>query len=70
MKKLFLLGLIGLFLSGCGTAYQKSEFFKHNTSFKNLEHLKYSIWGYQDTKQDDVKKTRKQQWWGESINTK
>ncbi len=70
MKKLFMLGLIGLFLSGCGTAAQRSEFWKHDTMYKNWDHLKYSIDGYKKTTPEAVKKTKVQDWWGEPIGSK
>ncbi len=70
MKKLFLLGLTGLFLSGCGTASQQAEFWKHDTMYKNLDHFKYSIEGYKNTSPEDVKKTVDQEWFGEPVGSK
>ena len=70
MKKLFFLVLIGLFLTGCGTAAERAEFWKHDTMYKNWDHFIYSSDGYKKTTSDDVKKTKEQNWWGEPIKGK
>ncbi len=64
MKKLCLLVLIGLFLSGCGTAAKRSEFWEHDTMYKNWDHLKYSWWGYKNPTAESLKKSQEQGWWG------
>ena len=64
MKKLFLLVLVGLFFSGCGTAAKESEFWKHDTMYKNWDHLKFSLYGYKHPKAETLKKTQEQGWWG------
>ena len=64
MKKLFLLALIGLFLSGCGAAAERSEFWKHDSLYKNWDHMKYSLWGYKNPTSETEKKSGEQEWWG------
>ncbi|MFC1531835.1 hypothetical protein ACFL7M_00495 [Thermodesulfobacteriota bacterium] len=64
MKKLFLLVLIGLFLSGCGTLAERSEFWKHDSMYKNWDHTKYSWSGYRIPTQQTYKKSQGQEWWG------
>ena len=64
MKKLFLVVFIGLFLSGCGSAAQRSEFWKHDTMYRNWDHMKYSLWGYKTPTQDTANKSEEQEWWG------
>ena len=64
MKKLCLLAFIGLFLSGCGAAAQESEFWKHDSLYKNWDHMKYSLGGYKTPTPDTLKKSQEQGWWG------
>jgi len=64
MRKLFLIALVALFLSGCGTAAQRSEFYEHDTMYKNWDHLIYSWVGYKKTTDQDAKKSNEQEWWG------
>lgn len=63
MKKLFLMAALGFFLSGCGSLSQ-SEFCKHDTLYKNWDHLKYSWGGYKECKSSDSEKSQDQGWWG------
>ena len=67
MKKLCLLAFVALFLAGCGTPAQQSEFWKHPTVFKNWDHLKFSLWGYQNPTTETGQKSQEQDWWGEPV---
>ena len=60
MKKIGLLLILVTFLIGCGTAAQRSEFYKHDTQFKNWEHLKFSVLGWKKPTQKDVQETKNQ----------
>ncbi len=64
MKKLFAIALIGLFLTGCGTAAQRYEFWKHDSVYKSWDHLKYSWGGYQNPTDESLNKSQEQGWWG------
>ena len=64
MKKLFLLALIALFLSGCGATGRKSEFWQHDSWYATWDHLKYSWGGYKNPTADTAKKSKEQGWWG------
>ncbi len=64
MKRFFLVLIAGLFLSGCGTLAQESEFWQHPTMYKNWEHMKFSLWGYQNPSKETAKKSQEQGWWG------
>ena len=64
MKKLFLLILMGLLFSGCGPAAQKSEFWQHDSMYKNWEHTKYSWSGYKNPTPEKGEKSEEQNWWG------
>jgi len=64
MKKLGLLMLLGLFLAGCGTAAKESEFWEHDTMYKNWAHLKYSWYGYKEPTVQTGKESKEQGWWG------
>ncbi len=67
MKKALLLILMGLFISGCGAAAQKSEFWQHDTMYKNWDHFRFSVGGYKNPSVDTLEKSQKQGWWGEEI---
>ena len=65
MKKLLcLMAFIALFLGGCGTPAQQSEFWKHPTVYKNWDHLKFSTAGYENPEPDVAEKSKEQGWWG------
>ncbi len=63
MKKLFAVTLMLLFLSGCGAAARQSEFYDHNTMYKNESHLLFSILGYKNVDKQ-IRKSQTEQWWG------
>lgn len=67
MKKLLILLLISLFLFGCGTAATQSEFWKHDTMYKNWDHMKFSFSEYNNPSEETVKKSVEQGWWGIEI---
>ena len=64
MKKWLLILMMAAFLAGCGSAAERSEFWKHPTMYKNWEHMGYSWSGYKNTGPTDVQKTQEQNWWG------
>lgn len=64
MKKWIVIGMMGLFLAGCGKAAKESEFWQHSTMFRNGDHLKYSWGGYNPTTSDDIRESTTQKWWG------
>lgn len=64
MKKLFLLFLLGMFISGCGAAAQRSEFWQHDSIYKNWDHMKYSWGGYKNSTEETLGKSEGQEWWG------
>jgi len=67
MKKVFLLLIAVMFLMGCGSAAQRSEFYKHDAQYKNWEHMLFSIRGYEHPTAKDVQMSTSQGWWGEPI---
>jgi len=64
MKKLGLLMLLGIFLAGCGTAAKESEFWEHDTMYKNWSHLAYSWYGYKEPTLKTGEESRNERWWG------
>jgi hypothetical protein len=65
MKKLALLVVLIAFLAGCAGA-DSSDFWKHDTMYKNSDHMKYSWSGYQDCGSVYTTATKDQNWWGET----
>lgn len=53
-----------LFLSGCGAAARQSEFYEHNTMYRNGNHLLFSIYGYNQVDSKEVRQSKAQDWWG------
>ena len=66
MKKLLFLVLISTFF-GCGTAATQSEFWQHSTMYKNWDHMKFSLWEYDNPTQQTQEKSHGQDWWGLEI---
>lgn len=68
MKRLVLVLVLGMFLAGCGTAAERSEFWKHPSMFTSWDHMSYSWGGYENCGPDLTKKSGEQKWWGEQYN--
>jgi hypothetical protein len=64
MKKLVVLGLLAISLAGCGQSAVRSEFYQHDSLYKNWDHTKFSWFGYKNPTAEDLQKTIDQQWWG------
>jgi len=64
MKKMMLLVLvIAVFLTvGCG-----GEWLKHDTAYKNWDHMKFSWWQYKQPTAEAAKMSNDQGWWGKAI---
>ena len=62
MKKLIVLLFMGLLLAGCS-----SEFYNHDSLFKDWDHVKFSWWGYKNPTAEDATKSAQEGWWGEEI---
>ena len=67
MKRLYLLFLVALFFTGCGTMGNQSEFWKHSSMYKNWDHTIYSIFGYRNPTKETGKNSQEQGWWGIEI---
>lgn len=68
MKRLFFVGLVVLFLSGCGAAARESGFYDHNTVYRDWDHLKFSICGYKQVDQREAQLSKSEDWWGIPVN--
>ena len=64
MKKLAIILIMASLLAGCGTLAERSEFFQHETMYRNWSHMAYSIHGYKHPSVETLKKTKEQNWWG------
>jgi outer membrane lipoprotein-sorting protein len=64
MKRLFVLVLVSAFLFGCGAAATQSEFWQHDTMYKNWDHMKFSMAGYKSPTEETYQKSAEQEWWG------
>ncbi|MCE5283988.1 MAG: hypothetical protein LLG93_18030 [Deltaproteobacteria bacterium] len=68
MKRLFAVTLMLLFLAGCGAAAKESGFYEHNTMYRDWDHMKFSLWGYQSIDQKEVKQSTDEDWWGKTVS--
>ena len=67
MKRLFVVMMTALFLSGCGAAARESGYFEHNTLYKNWEHFKFSTFGCNRVDQKEAMLSKEQDWWGLTV---
>jgi hypothetical protein len=62
MKKLIFLIVLTLLIAGCS-----SEFYKHDSAFKDWDHVQFSWWDYQKPTAEHAKMSAERGWWGEEI---
>ena len=75
MKRLLMVVMVVFFLAGWSTAAfaewntptTKSEFFDHNSQYRSLGHMMFSMWGYKHMDQKDIEKSRSEGWWGITV---
>lgn len=63
MKKLFIILSISFIFLGCS-----SNWYKHDTIYKNHDHMFYSIHGYTKPTPEDIQHCREQKWWGDEYD--
>jgi hypothetical protein len=56
-----------MFLTSCGTLATKSEFWQHDTLYKNWDHTHFSLCGYKEPTAETGMKSQEQGWWGIEI---
>ncbi len=61
-----LLGMV-LIIAGCGAAARESEFYEHNTMYRDWDHLKFSTYGYKKVDPKKAQESKEQGWWGITI---
>ncbi|MEN6465035.1 MAG: hypothetical protein ABFD62_07640 [Syntrophaceae bacterium] len=66
MKRLMLILVAVAFFAGCAAA-ERSEFFQHDTMYRDGDHLWYSWHKYKTTDNNDMKKSQAENWWGETV---
>ena len=64
MKRLLVILALAAFLAGCGTAAKESQFWEHDTMYRNWDHLKYSWGGYEKADVSAAQQTTEEDWWG------
>ena len=67
MKRLIGIGILVLFLAGCGATARESGLYDHDSNYKTLDHLAFSWWGYKHPNAQTMKESTEQGWWGLEI---
>lgn len=62
MKKIMVLIIFGLLITGCS-----SEFYKHDSLYNDWDHAKFSWWDYKNPTADHAAMSEGRGWWGEEI---
>jgi hypothetical protein len=63
MKRLVAFLFLSMLLLGCASANQ-SEFWTHDSMYKNWDHTKFSWTGYRNPTAQVSKESMAQGWWG------
>ncbi len=66
MKRFYLLIVLLALFTGCAAA-ERSEFYQHDSMYMDWGHLWYSWNNYKHTSLQDVKQSKQENWWGETI---
>jgi hypothetical protein len=64
MRKWLGVLLVVLFLSGCGAAAKESEFWQHDSVYKNNDHMYFSWWEFKKPTERTGMLSDQQKWWG------
>ena len=67
MKKLLCLLVLGAALAGCGTAADQAEVWKHDTLYRDWDHMRFSWGGHKEAGIADVKQSNEEGWWGQPV---
>lgn len=67
MKHLLIIVLSVFFLASCSQFATRSEYFQHDTLYKNWDHTKFSWFGHSNPTPEDLEKSKQQQWWGYDV---
>ena len=67
MKKLLVLVVLGACVAGCGSSASQSEFLKHDTMYRDWDHLRFSWGGYKEVSREELKKSSEEVWWGKPV---
>jgi hypothetical protein len=67
MKRLIGIGILVLFLAGCGATARESGLYDHDSNYKTFDHLAFSWWGYKHPNAQTMKESTEQGWWGLEI---
>ncbi len=62
MKNLIFLIILTIFLAGCS-----SDFYKHDSIYKDWDHVMFSWWEYENPTAEHAKMSDERGWWGEEI---
>lgn len=67
MKKALGLLVLCAALAGCGTAASQSEVWKHDTLYRDWDHLRFSWGGHKDAGTREVQQSTEDGWWGKPV---
>jgi len=44
-----------------------SEWYAHDTVYKTNDHMAFSMWGYKNPTDEDLKQSESEGWWGDEV---
>jgi len=62
MRKIFFIIIMSMIIAGCS-----SEFYKHDSVYKDWDHVMFSWWEYENPTAEHAKMSTEHGWWGEEI---
>jgi hypothetical protein len=67
MKKTLCLLVVCAGLAGCGSSASQSDFLKHDTMYRNWDHMRFSWGGHKNVSTDEFRKSVDEDWWGKPV---
>ena len=71
MRKLLVGAVAVMCFAGCsGPEIQRSEFWQHDTMYKNWDHTRFSMTGFKNPTKETCRESTEQGWWGIPVEPK
>jgi hypothetical protein len=67
MKKLMGLLVLSACVAGCGGPATQAEMWKHDTMYRDWDHMRFSWGGHKTVSSEELKKSTEEGWWGKPV---